>query len=67
MTTVSSATFSPGMQLDDSLISETSLKFFNGPNAGYIDLKTAEHDMPWFFGATEQGLGPVSNSGESTN
>jgi hypothetical protein len=43
-------------KIDEALIPETWIKFFNGPNAGMIDLETARRDMPWLVSADVMSL-----------
>jgi hypothetical protein len=52
MTRGQSILLRPSKELDQSMVPETWLRFFNGPNAGYIDMEEAAKEMPWLIGAT---------------
>ena len=43
--------FRPERPLDLAMIPETWLHYFNGPNAGFINLEVAQRESPWLFGA----------------
>ena len=65
MTKGISVVVGPSQPLDESLVPETWLRYFNGPNAGYIDLQAAASEMPWLMGASTLSVVPALNSHET--
>jgi hypothetical protein len=47
--------------LDVSMVPETWLRYFNGPSAGFVDVETAQREMPWLFGATVSATSCMSH------
>ena len=37
-------------ELNLATIPETWIRYFNGPNAGFIDMELAKKEMPWLIG-----------------
>jgi hypothetical protein len=58
-------------KLDKSLIPQTWITFFNGPNAGTINIESAKKEIPWLISGkmitlhTGEGGACVKNSDKS--
>lgn len=50
MTSANTFSINSKMPLDASFIPETTIRYFNGPTAGFIDLESAQREFPWLVG-----------------
>lgn len=52
-----------GIGPEHGMIPETWLRFYNGPNAGLVDVESAKREMPWILGVSPVvTLGPLATN-----